>query len=577
MANLTLNGATRKRDLSDWNTDALVARVTSLEQQLRELTAKSLPPSVAVSTPTTARSKNARVNRVFDPSRYSTRFIALKFAYLGKRYNGFEHHANNKTNLPTIEETLWRALRKARLIFPTPSTDRGADDVSWDGCEYAKCGRTDKGVSAFGQVVSLRVRSNRPLERSQSELNEQVQEILQNEAPEGANKDALESVPPSFDPIRDEISYAQVLNRLLPSDIRVLAWCPDPPPEFSARFSCEERQYRYFFTQPAFPPNPLLSRRDELQDGFLDIDAMRRAAKRFEGLHDFRNFCKVDPTKQIENFMRRIYYSDILEVDGSSEPAAAIMTLKGGTLGLHGDNQHIKSDLTLRSSPKTFMFVLHGSAFLWHQVRCMVAVLFLIGQRLEQPEIIDSLLDVSSNDRKPVYEMADDVPLVLWNCVFPKKSDEFRQDSLSWVFVGDEPASPDDLASCVSSQKGGKFGTGGLVESVWEVWREKKMEEILAGSLLNFTLNTGTASTSSDSEKHQREVLNTDKVRSTQRIFVGGNAPQLQGRYVPLLGRQRLEPVEITNKKYAERKGIEVGYRRPGKERRETLKETPKS
>jgi len=28
-----------------------------------------------------------------------------------------------------------------------------------------------------------------------------------------------------------------------------------------------------------------------------------------------------------------------------------------------------------------------GSAFLWHQVRCMVAVLFMIGQGLESPEV----------------------------------------------------------------------------------------------------------------------------------------------------------------------------------------------
>lgn len=28
-----------------------------------------------------------------------------------------------------------------------------------------------------------------------------------------------------------------------------------------------------------------------------------------------------------------------------------------------------------------------GSAFLWHQVRCMVAVLFLIGQGLESPDV----------------------------------------------------------------------------------------------------------------------------------------------------------------------------------------------
>ena len=28
-----------------------------------------------------------------------------------------------------------------------------------------------------------------------------------------------------------------------------------------------------------------------------------------------------------------------------------------------------------------------GQAFLWHQIRCIVAVLFLIGQRKEQPQV----------------------------------------------------------------------------------------------------------------------------------------------------------------------------------------------
>lgn len=37
------------------------------------------------------------------------------------------------------------------------------------------------------------------------------------------------------------------------------------------------------------------------------------------------------------------------------------------------------------------------------QVRCMMAVLFLIGQKLEAPEIINQLLDVQSNPRKPQY------------------------------------------------------------------------------------------------------------------------------------------------------------------------------
>lgn len=30
---------------------------------------------------------------------------------------------------------------------------------------------------------------------------------------------------------------------------------------------------------------------------------------------------------------------------------------------------------------------IRGSAFLWHQVRCMVAVLFLVGRGLESPDV----------------------------------------------------------------------------------------------------------------------------------------------------------------------------------------------
>lgn len=37
------------------------------------------------------------------------------------------------------------------------------------------------------------------------------------------------------------------------------------------------------------------------------------------------------------------------------------------------------------------------------QVRCMMAVLLLIGQKLEAPDIIDQLLEVEKNPRKPQY------------------------------------------------------------------------------------------------------------------------------------------------------------------------------
>ncbi|KAK9269832.1 hypothetical protein L1049_025405 [Liquidambar formosana] len=59
-----------------------------------------------------------------------------------------------------------------------------------------------------------------------------------------------------------------------------------------------------------------------------------------------------------------------------------------------------------------------GSAFLWHQVRCMVAVLFMIGQGLESPDVIDALLDTDRTPRKPQYIMAPEIPLVLQACEF---------------------------------------------------------------------------------------------------------------------------------------------------------------
>ena len=47
-----------------------------------------------------------------------------------------------------------------------------------------------------------------------------------------------------------------------------------------------------------------------------------------------------------------------------------------------------------------------GLAFLWHQVRCMVAILFLVGNQLEKPELIDHMLDIEACPRKPQYGMA---------------------------------------------------------------------------------------------------------------------------------------------------------------------------
>jgi tRNA pseudouridine38/39 synthase len=67
---------------------------------------------------------------------------------------------------------------------------------------------------------------------------------------------------------------------------------------------------------------------------------------------------------------------------------------------------------------KVFQLTVTGQAFLWHQVRCMAGILFLIGNRLEKMEVIDHMLDVDDCPRKPQYGMAADYPLILYDCAF---------------------------------------------------------------------------------------------------------------------------------------------------------------
>ncbi|KAH8819994.1 pseudouridine synthase [Xylogone sp. PMI_703] len=547
-----------KENYSDWSHENLVNRVKQLEAELEKKRTSS-PAQIE------KRSwKKPRTEREFDPSKYSTRLIALKLAYLGKRYNGLEHHTGHATPLPTIEEELWKALNKARLIFPKVSNHLQPGEVNWEGCEYSKCGRTDKGVSAFGQVVGIRVRSNRPLAKpkkiAQDVADPMEIEDFHNTHP---RKNAVESASPplspsrlkeqrssellvddydyeetlNFDPIADEIPYPSLLNKLLPPDIRVLAWCPSPPLDFSARFSCRERQYRYFFTQPAFAPIPgSLEHHGKSaarhKDGWLDIKAMREAAKQYIGVHDFRNFCKVDPSKQNFNYERRIFHADIEEVDGSTSLFSFV------------NQEDFRPDVSIRNdevqkAPKVYTFTLHGSAFLWHQVRHMVAILFLVGQGLEPPSIVSELLDVEKNPRRPTYEMASDTPLVLWDCIFPREDDPERKDVLEWVYIGDGQGNGDS-----------KFGAMGVMDDLWEVWRERKIDEVLAASLIDVVAKQGVKTT-------ELTAPSSRKAAKSQKLFDGGDTPRLQGTYLPVMKKPRLETIEVINGKYAARKGLE--------------------
>lgn len=570
-------------DYSNWSNENLIARITELERQLNSYTGAVTPSSSssaaqsrpAVPSPvpqqrSRSSSRSRKPGRAIDPSKYNTRFIALKFAYLGQRYNGFEHTNGNLTPLPTVEEEMYKALRKARLIFPKSTAEMENPEeveeeerlrlrpltIDWEGSQYSKCGRTDRGVSAFGQVIGIRVRSARPKREvkinsgkavtPETESRAASPEMAEAQADDpfgGMNVSDVESSAEEqeWDDIADELPYIHMLNNVLPKDIRVLAWAPNPPPDFDARFSCRERHYRYFFTQPAFTPTPGprgLHDKSELREGWLDIKAMREGARNFIGSHDFRNFCKLDTTKQITNFVRKISHADIeLAPDPLSYLRQSEFTQFQGS-GLAQVLDAKRHD----PSVQVYTFTLHGSAFLWHQVRHMVAILFLIGQGFESPSVVRELLDVEQNPRKPTYEMASDAPLVLWDCVFPGKD----EGGLEWVYAGDQRA-----ITSGSSKGDGKFGIGGVVDDLWANWRKCKIDEIVVGSLLDRVVKQGDGS---PLVRGGAKNAVSDKTRS-QRMFYGGNESRFGGKYVPLMKRQKLEAVEVQNERYMAVKG----------------------
>ncbi|KAF2634492.1 pseudouridine synthase [Massarina eburnea CBS 473.64] len=607
------------RDYEKWTHEQLVARIAELEGRLklgatRENAATTMTTTTVTTTNicepnaktftnfpipapaggnseirTAYRKPPKQTPKAFDASKYASRLIALKFAYLGQKYNGFEHHRNNTTPLPTIEEELWKALMKTRLISPKTEGeeegkyartdqrtyaqwDREGADVNWDGCEYSKCGRTDRGVSAFGQVIGVRVRSNKPLPKpentaspSSTPLEAPESEIADEEGGYAPGSEPEAPPPPKpFNDLADELPYIQLLNRVLPPDIRIYAWCPNPPADFSARFSCKERRYKYFFTNPSFAPPPGAAglyntpsnakQSGTMREGWLDIDAMNTACKSLIGLHDFRNFCKIDASKQLTNFKRRIFHADIEEISPLSVPGF----LSHPSL----------STPTPTAQPKLYAFTLHGSAFLWHQVRSLVSILFLIGQNLESPSLIPSLLDISANSTRPKYEMASDAPLVLWDCIFPDaeevQSAEERvggyTDRLGWVYVGDEGAVEPKSGgvgkgAAKSSMGRGKWGRGGVVDDVWEIWHKTKIDETLTGLLLDTIANQGQSTL--DAREFGSMEGGVGMVRGGPRVFDGGDGGRAKGVYMPVLKRERQEAVEVVNERYAKRKGLD--------------------
>lgn len=258
----------------------------------------------------------------YDWSKVEFAQFLVKFSYVGTNYQGVAYQDEDTA---TVEREIFRVLVLTKMI------------KSRESCNFSRCGRTDTGVHAAGNYLSIALR------------------------------------------VKPAIDHLNVINKLLPRDIRFLAM-RRVESDYSARFRCRRRVYKYF--QPVWAG--------------LDIERMEIAAQRLIGEHDFRNFCKMD-VAATTNFKRRIY----------------AVTFK------------------LDAKKSVLEIEVNGNAFLWHQIRCIVAILVAIGEGLENEDLVSDLLDIEKMPRKPLYPLADPSGLVLYDCVFDDIQPPFSVEECS--------------------------------------------------------------------------------------------------------------------------------------------------
>ena len=233
------------------------------------------------------------------------RYFKLTIAYDGTDFHGWQVQSAK----PTIQGEIVGVLRQ----------------LTQENVLLQVTGRTDAGVHALGQVCSF---------RTQSGLSAG--------------------------------DFHRALNALLPPSIRIVK-AEEVGPNFSARFSARGKVYRYRLYRGRVVP-PMIWRYVLHYPFPLDEDAMRDAAARFVGVHDFTSFAAS--TGSEEDDKERVMEREIFSTE----------------LVRSGDNEEL-------------VFTVHGRSFLRYMVRKMVGTLLDVGRSKLKPEDIDRLYELRDRSK----------------------------------------------------------------------------------------------------------------------------------------------------------------------------------
>ena len=189
--------------------------------------------------------------------------LVLKVGYRGAGFAGYAEQEGQRTVAGELRRALETLLRRP--------------------CELTCAGRTDAGVSALAQYVSLPV--------------------------------ALEELQ------REPRRLWRSLMAMTPEDISIRGLYLAEP-GFSARFDAQARSYRYRIACGNAQP-VLAWHYSWWLHSPLDADAMHEAAQALVGEHDFRSFCKVSSAQMLleqgRSTSRFLGKVEVREVDEGGE------------------------------------------------------------------------------------------------------------------------------------------------------------------------------------------------------------------------------------------------------------------
>jgi tRNA pseudouridine38/39 synthase len=381
--------------------------------------------------------------KIFDFTRHKQRHVALKILYFGWDYDGLADQANSDN---TIEHHLITALIKSCLI------------ESRQKSKFNRCGRTDKGVSSFGQVIDLNVRSN---------LIDETR-TLGLFTPDGYK--GLTQLPSDTNKSREELRYVDMLNGLLPDHIRVIAWAPVRQ-DFSSRFNCQGRSYSYVFPK-----------------GDLCIKSMEDASKHLIGSHDFRNLCSFDLKNGVINHVRTIYSTSI---------------------------RPIGRDQSIDDQYRFYEIIIAGRGFLYHQIRCIMTILFLVGRKREHPDVVRDMLDTTKCPAKPKYCPSSPLPLSLFDCKY------LPEDLQQWEY------NPKTLLD--------------LYKQLKKLWLRYKTKTVMIERVL---FDVESQLEIRDSAERGDEEVPLSFSRSNWKDFGLEHDNMSDSKYIPIMKRQREDSLE---------------------------------